>query len=260
MILKDKVVIITGIGPGMGTKMAELAAAEGAKIAICARSEDRLNEVAESIRQKGGDVLAIPTDIADNEACLHLAAETQNKYGRIDGLINSAYKHIGFSQFENADLAQWRDAMEVTFFGTMQMTQAVLPAMKAAGGGAICNISTMATRKPMPGEGGYASAKAAVMGATRMLAKELGQYNIRVNATVMGWMWGAPVEGYVKYTAKSQGIDEAQVIKGITANIPLGVVPPDEECARTVLMMVSDYTSMVTGTCLDVNGGEHMSS
>lgn len=260
MILKDKVVIITGIGPGMGTKLAHLAAQEGAKIAICARNEERLNAIADDIRQKGGDVLAIPTDIADNEACLNLAAETQKKFGRIDGLVNSAYKHIGFSQFEEADLQKWREAMEVTFFGTMQMTQAVIPAMKDAGGGAICNISTMATRKPMPGEGGYASAKAAVMGATRMLAKELGTYNIRVNSTVMGWLWGAPVQGYVQYTAKSQGVTETDVIKGITANIPLGVIPPDEECARTVLMMVSDYTSMVTGTCLDVNGGEFMSS
>jgi len=260
MLLKDKVLIITGIGPGMGTKLAQIAAAEGAKLAICARSEDRLTEVAEGIKAQGGEVITVPTDISDRAACDRLVDETVKAYGRVDGLVNSAYKHIGFAPFEKADLNQWRDCMNVTFFGTMEMTQAVIPAMKDNGGGAVVNINTMAVKKPMPGEGGYAAAKAAIAGATRTMAKELGRYNIRINSTYMGWLWGAPVQGYVKHAAKTQGVAEDEIIKGITQNIPLGVVPPDEECAKTVLMFVSDYTKMVTGASLDVNGGEHMSS
>ena len=260
MLLQDKVVIITGIGPGMGTKLARIAASEGAKIAICARNEDRLTEVADDIKAQGGEVLAVPTDISDRAQCDRLVAETLKAYGRVDGLVNSAYKHIGFAPFEKADLAQWRECMDVTFFGTMGMSQAVIEPMKEAGGGAIVNINTMAVKKPMPGEGGYAAAKSAIAGATRTIAKELGRYNIRVNSTFMGWLWGAPVQGYVKHAAKAQGVPEETIIKGITQNIPLGVVPPDEDCAKTVLMFVSDYTKMVTGAALDVNGGEHMSS
>lgn len=258
MLLKDKVIIITGVGPGMGAKMAVIAAEEGAKVVLAARNEERLNTFAEAARTKGADVLAVPADISDADSCQNLAAEAVKKFGRIDGLVNSAYKHAGFAPAAEANLDVWRDCMETTFFGTMQMTQAVVPQMKQQGGGAIVNVNTMATRKPMAGEGGYAAAKAAIASSTRFLALELGPYNIRVNTTFMGWLWGASVEGYVKYTAKQQKISEEQVIKTITDRIPLGVVPPDEECGKTVLTFVSDYTKMVTGASLDVNGGEYM--
>lgn len=258
MLLKDKVVLITGIGPGMGQHLARIAAEEGAKIAICARNKERLDDYAADIAKAGGDVIAIPTDIADEGQVNHFVDTAAQHFGRIDGLVNSAYKHVGFKPFEDADLDVWRASMETNFFGTLSVIQKAVPHMKAAGGGAIVSVNTMANRKPMAGEGGYASAKAAMAGATRMLAQELGQYNIRVNSTFMGWLWGPGVQGYVAHTAKAQGVEQAQIIKGITRNIPLGVVPPDEECAKTVLMFVSDYTKMVTGASLDVNGGEFM--
>ena len=151
MLLKNKVVIVTGVGPGMGRKLGSLAAAEGAKVALAAV-------------------------------------------------------------------------------------------------------------QPAPGQYDYATAKAALEGATRQLAKEFGPHNIRVNCTRMGWLWGAPVKGFIAHQTQSMGIKEEDFIAPIVARIPLGVIPPDEECAKTALFFVSDYSTMVTGATLDVNGGEYMSS
>jgi NAD(P)-dependent dehydrogenase (short-subunit alcohol dehydrogenase family) len=260
MLLKDKVVIITGIGPGMGCKLGVLAAAEGAKVALAARSADFLGEVEGEIRAAGGECITVQTDIADAAQCQNLADATVKAFGRIDGLVNSAYKHATYQNFEDDDLASWISSVDVTCFGALRMVKAVLPTMKAQKNGAIVNVTALAAVQPAPGQYDYATAKAALEGATRQLAKEFGPHNIRVNCTRMGWLWGTPVKNFIAHQVQSQGISEADFIKPIIARIPLGVIPPDEECAKSALFFVSDYSRMVTGATLDVNGGEYMSS
>lgn len=258
MLLEDKVVIVTGVGPGMGRKLALIAAAEGAKVAVSARTQSFIDGVVQEIRSAGGHAIAVPTDVGDARQCENLAARTLEAFGRVDGLVNSARAHGPFISFEDGDLHEWAANMEITCFGALRMVKAVLPAMKRQSGGAIVNVSTMAALKPMTGEADYATAKGALTTATRQLANELGQYNIRVNCTRMGWMWGVPVQGYVKGEAKRLGVSEETVIAPIAGRIALGVIPPDEECAKSVLFFVSDYSKMVTGASLDVNGGEYM--
>ena len=92
-----------------------------------------------------------------------------------------------------------------------------------------------------------------------MLAKELGAHGIRVNSVSMGWMWGPPVEGYIQGVAKQMGTSEEDMIKGITADIPLGLIPDDSDCANAALFFASDLSRVVTGANLDCNGGEFMS-
>ena len=258
-MLQDKIVIITGIGPGMGRKLALEASKAGAKLAIAARSRDFLEGVAREVESAGGQAIAVPTDVAKKEDCERLAKATIERYGRIDGLVNSAYGAAAFIPFEEQDLDEWRKAMEVTLFGTLQMVKAVLPQMKSQGGGAIVNVSTMETRKPVIGHGSYVVPKTALMGATRQLAAEFGKYGIRVNCAVPGWMWGTPVENYMTDAAAKSGTTIDKMKAGISRNIPLGHIPPDEECAKTVLVLLSDYTRQVTGAALEVNGGEVMS-
>lgn len=260
MLLRDKVVIVTGIGPGMGRKLGSIAAAEGAKVALAARSPDFLGEVAGEIRAAGGECITVPTDIADASQCQRLAAATLDAFGRIDGLVNSAYKHASYQSFEDDDIATWLSSIDVTCFGALRMVKAVLPAMKAQKSGAIVNITALAAVQPAYGQYDYATAKAALEGATRQLAKEFGPHNIRVNCTRMGWLWGAPVQGYIAHQVQSQGVKEADIVGPIVSRIPLGVIPPDEECAKSALFFVSDYSRMITGATLDVNGGEYMSA
>jgi NAD(P)-dependent dehydrogenase (short-subunit alcohol dehydrogenase family) len=130
--------------------------------------------------------------------------------------------------------------------------------MKARREGAIVNISSKATLQPVEGQGAYALAKTALEGATRQLAGELEQYNIRVNCARPGWMWGPSVEEHLRTRAWATGEPIEALIAAIVAGIPLGVIPPDAECAKSVLFLVSDYARMITGVTLDVNGGELM--
>lgn len=254
MLLQDKVVIITGIGPGMGRKLAIEAAKVGAKLVLAARSTDFLNSVAAEI---GDQAVAVTADVSKQEDCDRLAAAAVKRFGRIDGLVNSAYGSAPFIPFEEGDLADWRRSMDITVFGSLQMAKAVLPHMKKTGG-SIVNVSTMETRKTIVGHGAYVVPKVALNGVTRQLAAELGKYNIRVNTAIMGWMWGTPVENYVTSMAKDTGTTVEAFKAGVATNIALGHIPPDQECAKAILLLLSDYAGEVTGASLDVNGGEYM--
>jgi NAD(P)-dependent dehydrogenase (short-subunit alcohol dehydrogenase family) len=259
MLLKDKVIIISGVGPGMGRKLTLLAAKEGAKVAIGCRSVDFLGQLAKEVEDRGGQVVSSRCDVTKPDECKALVDAAASKFGRVDGLVNSAYAYAP-GPFEEADLAKWRAAMDVTYWGALTLAQLAVPHLKKAGGGAIVNVSTMETRKARQGEGAYACPKSALEMATRQLALELGRYGIRVNTAQMGWMWGVPVETALRNHAKEAGIDFDQMVKGVEAGIPLGRIPTDEECARSVIFFLSDYAAVVTGASLNVNGGEYMTT
>jgi NAD(P)-dependent dehydrogenase (short-subunit alcohol dehydrogenase family) len=242
----------------MGRKMCLIAAAEGAKVAVSARSEDFIRSVAEEIGAAGGQAIWVPTDVGDDEQCRRLARRTLDAFGRIDGLVNSARHRNPPATLAEGDLALWHANMDVTCFGALRMTQAVLPAMRRQQDGAIVNVSTISTVRPYPGEADYAVAKAALNGLTRQLAHELGPDNIRVNTARMGWLWGTSIQRFMTRKAAAENVPEEQLIRQVEATIPLRRIPPDEECAKSVLMLISDYARMVTGATLDINGGEYM--
>lgn len=258
MLLADKVIIITGVGPGLGREMAEIAAREGARVALAARSADFIASVATTIRDNGGEAIAVPTDVSDEAQCDALVRRTVDAFGRIDGLVNSALAYLPVGPLEGADLNQWLANIRVTCFGALRMARAVLPTMKAQRDGAIVNISSKATIQPTPGQAAYGVAKTALEGATRQLAAEFGRHNIRVNCARPGWMWGPAVENHLRVQAEQTGVSTETLIRGVVSSIPLGIIPPDEECAKAVLFLVSDYARVVTGVTLDVNGGEAM--
>ncbi len=262
MLLKDKIVLVSGIGPGLGVKLAIEAAREGASAVVAAaRSADKLDDAERRVHAVNPrcQVLKVVTDITDRAQCDALAAAASKAFGRIDALINSAYAHGAMDYASTADLDSWSEPLNTNLLGTLKLTQAVLPQMKQQGGGAIVMINTMAARTVPPlGEAGYAASKAALAMSAKFLAKELGPYKIRVNTVHMGWMWGAPVEGYVNWQAQTTGVPAEQIKAQIAANIPLGEVPTDDDCAKAALFMVSDYARVITGASLDVNGGNYM--
>jgi NAD(P)-dependent dehydrogenase (short-subunit alcohol dehydrogenase family) len=258
MILEDKVVIVSGIGPGLGQELAIGAGREGAKVVLAARTESFLQEVETVVRKSGAETLVVPTDITDEEQCRRLVDATIERFGRVDALINSAFTEGALTLFEESNLADWRRVMEVNLFGALTLSQLVVPHMKEQGGGAIVNINTMVQRKPMPMQSSYGTSKGALTAATRMLAKELGAHRIRVNAVSMGWMWGPPVEGYIKGVAKQMGVPMEEVLSGVTQEIPLGEIPDDADCANAALFLASDLARVITGANLDCNGGELM--
>lgn len=253
MILKDKVVIVTGAGPGMGQAACRGAAKEGAKVVVTARSKQAIEDVAHEIVAAGGEAIAVPLDVTQMDQCHAAAKAALDKWGRIDGLVNSAYYHPDWAPLIEHDIEQVLRAYDVNAAGALRMSMAVYPAMKAQGAGSIVNISTLCTRKPMPGEGGYGMAKGALNHMTRHLAVEFGGTGIRVNTTLMGWMMGAPLQGYADSLGKEAG--EA-FLRQRGSEIPVGHIPPDKDCAKAVLFLLSDYASEITGAMLDVNGGD----
>ena len=226
---------------------------------LAARTVEKLDTAEEEINALGlgTAVLKMPTDISDQAQCQALADAAAERFGRIDVLFNSAYDPGSFEPIESADMDGWRRAMDVNFFGTMHLTQACVPHMKKSGG-SIVMIATMVEHKPLATQGGYGSSKSALRCATKHLALELGKYNIRVNSVHMGWMWGPSVEGYFKWQAQATGKSQEALIAEVAGNIPLGVIPDDGDCARAALFFGSDYSTVVTGASLDVNGGEYM--
>ena len=263
MLLKDKIVIISGIGPGLGVKLAVESAREGAAgVVLAARTPDKLDDAEARIRAVNGacKVLKQPCDITQRESCAGLADAAVKKFGRIDALVNSAFVHGAMDYASSADLDSWiAGPIGTNLLGTLKMTQAVLPQMKRQKGGAIVMINTMAVRQVPPlGEAGYAASKAALRTSAMYLAKELAPDGIRVNTVHIGWMWGAPVQGYVAWQAQQLKVPEETLKAQIAAGIPMGRIPTDDECARPALFLVSDYASAVTGAALDVNGGAYM--
>lgn len=261
MLLKDKIVIVSGIGPGLGQELALEAARQGAKgLVIAARTASKLDKSEKDIAALGlgTQVLKVPTDIADKAQCQNLVDQTIKQFGRIDALINSAYNPGDFAPIEDANMDGWRAAMDVNLFGTMTLSLAAVPHMKKQGGGAIVMINTMVTRKPLATQGGYGASKAALTSATQHLALELGPHNIRVNSAYMGWMWGPPVEGYMQGAAKDYGTTVEAMKAEVAKNIPLRRIPDDSDCAKAAIFLASDYACVITGAALDVNGGEFM--
>lgn len=261
MLLKDKVVIISGIGPGLGIKLALRAAESQAKaVVLAARTPAMLDQAEQAIRDAGCNTptLKVPTDITHAEQCQKLAELTVEHFGQIDALINSAYIHGTWATSGDSDMNDWRKTMDVNLFGSMHMTQAVLPQMKTQKSGSIVMINTMATRTPNQLEAGYAVSKGALKTAVQYLAQDLGRFGIRVNSTFMGYMWGAPLIGYFEGEAQRLGVTVESLADQVAQQIALRKIPDDGDCAMAALYLASDYAKVITGAQLDVNGGHFL--
>jgi NAD(P)-dependent dehydrogenase (short-subunit alcohol dehydrogenase family) len=253
-LLDKKVCIVTGVGPGLGRQTALALAAHGAQVVVAARTESFLGEVVGEIGV--GRALAVPTNIVKADECQRLMERTVDEYGRVDCLVNCAFRPDVFQPFESVDLTLWRKIADVNLWGGLQLAQAAVPVMKEQGGGSIVFVNSMVVRKPSGLQGGYATSKGALLTAAQALAHELGQYRIRVNSVVPGWMWGPPVQGLFEMLAMGGETTVEEEYAKRTAEMPLGEMPTDADVAKAIVFFASDLSSAITGQSLDVNGGE----
>jgi NAD(P)-dependent dehydrogenase (short-subunit alcohol dehydrogenase family) len=255
MLLANRVAIVSGIGPGMGRDVSLACAREGADLVLAARGADTLAAVADEVRAAGRRALCVPTDIAQPGDCRRLVDAAHAEFGRIDVLVNNAFKGGLEPLIADVDLAEWRKIFDVNVFGSLQLSQAVIPHMRRQGGGSIIFVNSMSLRIIEPRFGGYAASKGALMIAAQTLARELGRDKIRVNSVVPGYIWGPALQRYFAMLAQQQQTTPEAVYAEIASRTALHHIPTSAEIADAVVFFASDLSRAVTGQALDVNGG-----
>jgi short-subunit dehydrogenase len=179
MELKDRVVVITGASAGIGLATARSLAAAGAKLALAARSTDKLTRLAEELQRDGHAALVVPTDMRNQAEVAQLVETTVQHYGQIDVLINNAGQAVAGTVAE-VEVDQFRQVIDLNVFGPIYAMQASVPKMREHGGGIIINVSSMVSKMYIPGLGGYAATKAALNMLSDTARGELAPDNIRV--------------------------------------------------------------------------------
>jgi NAD(P)-dependent dehydrogenase (short-subunit alcohol dehydrogenase family) len=260
--LEGRVAIVSGIGPGMGRALALACATQGADVALAARRQEHLDPVAEEIRALGRRAITVPTDITEQGDCARLAERAVAELGRLDVLVNNAATEGRPMPIETADLAKrYRTPFEVNVFGTLQLVQAVIPAMKRAGSGSIVMISSHGYRvqptRLRRDNSAYAASKAALFAATRSLALELGEYGIRVNTVVPSYIWGPNVKSYFEQLAREQGRTVEDFYDDMASGSALKRLATPEEISEAAAFFASDRARGITGQSLDVNCGSY---
>jgi NAD(P)-dependent dehydrogenase (short-subunit alcohol dehydrogenase family) len=257
-LLRGKVVVVSGIGPGMGRDIALASVREGARVVLVARRSEKLEEVAAEISSISGESIMVSADVTIAEDCLAVASRAVEAFGRIDVLVNNAFHDGDYRALMDADLAVWRDVMEVNFFGSLHMTRAVVPTMQSQRDGRIVMINTQSSLWTKPNYGAYASSKAALAQVTKTLARELGPSGIRVNGIHPGFIWGPSVQGYLQHRADSRGVPFDDEYDQVASETCLGYLPDSAEITGSVIFLASDLARPVTGQWFAVNAGQYL--
>lgn len=257
MIVEGKTIVVSGVGPGLGREVAQCALRDGANVVVAARQRQRLEQIAKELDATGERISSCATDIGDPAACEALMQHAVERFGGIDAVAQVAAADTLFGTLGDTSTEDWMTSMKVNVLGTLQVARAAVPALKQRGGGSIVLVGSQSMWDPPPNpQIAYASAKGALISSMYHMVRELGPDKIRVNMVVPTWMWGPPVQGYVAWQARERGISEAEIVAEITARMPLGEIPADEDVAEAILFFCSDRARMITGETLLVNAGE----
>ena len=246
-LLAGRVAVVSGAGPGLGRGLAATLAAHGATVVVLARRQESLEATPAAV--------GMLADITQPDDCRRVIDDVLDRFGRVDVLVNNAHRGGTAHPFLETFPDGWREAMDVNLWGSLTITHAAATAMVAQARGSIVMIGTMAVRDVQPRQGPYAVSKAALVAATRTLARELGPAGVRVNAVLPGYIDGPAVDRWMAAEAVARGIAEAAVREELVERMALRFLPSAEDIAGAVVWLASDLARPVTGIAVDVNGG-----
>lgn len=255
-LLRDKVVVISGVGPGLGRTLALRCASHGADVVLAARTRERLEKVAAEVEGAGRRALVVPADITDDESVASLVETTVAEFGRVDTLVNNAFSVPSMKPLAHNDFQQIRDSVELTVLGALRLVRSFTAALTESGG-SVVNINSMVLRHSQERYGSYKLAKSALLAMSQSLATELGPQGIRVNSVAPGYIWGPTLQGYFEHQAGKYGTTVEQIYEHTAATSDLKRLATTEEIADAVIFLASPMASAITGQCLDVNCGEY---
>lgn len=255
--LRGKVALVAAASKGLGKAVAMCLAEEGANVAICARDETVLNTTAREIRAATGvDVLAVPADVSKAEDIARFVDKAAQHFGHLDILVTNAGGPPSgtFASFGDAD---WQAAFNLTLMSAVRLIRAVVPHMRAAGGGRIVNIASLSVKQPIEGLLLSNSIRTAVVGLAKTLSFELAGDNILINNVCPGYYDTDRVKELDAAQAAREGRTIEEVAQEKAKTIPLGRRGRPEELGALVAFLCSRQAAYITGTTIQIDGGAY---
>ncbi len=253
--LKGKVAIVTASSRGIGRAAAEVLAAEGARITMCARTAVDVMTAADQIRSRtGSDVLAVAADLTMGEDIQRIVDRTVEAYGTVNILVNNAGGPPP-GGFEAVGEADWQAAFDITLLSVVRMTQAVLPLMRRAGGGVIINLQSTSVKVPLDNLILSNSIRSGVIGLAKSLSFELAKDGIRVNNVLPGAIMTDRQQEMLALQSARSGKSVEEIVRLREAAIPLGRFGDPEDLGNMIAFLASERARYVTGVTVQVDGG-----
>ena len=250
MRLKDKNAIITGSGSGIGKATALRFVEEGARVMVVDVNGEDAKKTAQMLRDAGGQAEYQQADVSDSKAVEKVVQATISSFGSLQILVNNAAAFV-FGKIEETTAEDWQKVLGVNIIGYANMVQAVLPHLRANGGGAIVNVASVSSFIAQPAFVPYNTSKGGIMQMTRCLALDLALENIRVNGVCPGSIFTQASENHMKYIGIS--VEEGRKLFG--QGSPMKRMGEPVEIANGILFLASDEASFVTGAHLVIDGG-----
>ncbi len=243
MNLKEKVAIVTGASRGIGKAIALELAKHGARVAVSGRNSERLEQVQEEIKKKGGEAHAVVADISRMEDAANLINKTLEKWEKVDILVNNAGVNRD-NLIMRMSPEDWEEVLNTNLTGTFNCIKSITRQMMKQRGGCIINISSVVGLMGNAGQANYAASKAGIIGLTRSVARELASRNITCNAIAPGYIG----------TEMTDQLDE-EIKEKLKQQIPLARIGDTKDVAKVVSFLASDAASYITGQVINVDGG-----
>ncbi len=251
--LSGKVALVTGGSEGIGKGIARKLAAEGCRVAMCARRQHVLADAAEAIRSEAGaQVLAVAADVTLAADVERFVNEAVSEFGGIDILVNNAGRSAAH-YFENATEAMWQEDFDLKFWAAVRGSRMAVPHMKARGGGSIVNITHPGGKAPGPDSVPTSVSRAAGIALSKAMSKDLAQHRIRVNTVCLTNIRSAQAERAWKASGKD--LDYEAWCDELGKDVPLGRMGEPGEVADLVAFLVSDRGAFITGAAINLDGG-----
>ena len=253
--LEGKVAVVGGGSKGLGRACAEGLAREGARVVVCSRNRENLEQAAMEISSEtGADVLPLSRDLTKLDDVKSLVSSTVDHFGRLDIMVNNSGGPPAATA-EGATEEQWEQAVQLSLMFFARMSREAIPHLRKQGGGRIINIFASSVKQPIENLMLSAATRLGALGFAKTLADEVAKDNILVNNVAPGYLLTDRMMEVIQSRSTANNISEEEAMKALTNIIPMGRIGRPEELANLVVFLASDAASYITGTTIQVDGG-----